>query len=291
MKKLISLIVMIVLMICCVSCAKSYEGKKISKINYSETDYNGGVTTYYVIDFENNEYLRSGKTMYDEEVKLEKKRSFNEEEEVTFINGIYSNGLLGIREKYKSTGIIDGGGWKLEIIYEDGEKKISTGSNSSPKKVFNNCSTYFYDLCKEQVLGKLPPYYGTPPKIDIWFNCDNYVSNGLTKVYTMYYKWNNNIYEENNIYELCKSNKTDLDGSGKLKVSFNTSYYDYEKKFDKFILIKFDSNEELSNEEIVSENKWFNKIVFDLEYDKIYVYELQYANGDFVKYCFSTEVN
>ena len=304
MKKKLLIILLLFISIFVLSCNKdennhdndldiktTYDGKEISKINYSTIDYNGGVRKYYVIDFENNEYLSSGYTMLDEEKELKKKRDFTEEEEVTFINGIYSNGLLGIKEEYKATGILDGGGWNLEIIYEDGEKKTSTGDNDAPEKVFNSCSTYFYDLCKEQVLGNLPPYYTTPPQIDVFFNSENYSSNGLTRVYTMSYKWNNNLFEENNIYELCKSNKTEFDGSRKFKVGFYTANYKYEKRFAKFILTICDNNEELSNETIVSESKWFKQIEFDLEYDKIYVFELQYANGDFVKYCFSTEVN
>ena len=293
MKRKLLIILLLFISIFMLSCKKdeAYNGKKISKINYCTIDYNGGFREYYVIDFENNEYLSSGYTMPDAEKVLEKKRSFTEEEETLFINGIYSNGLLGIKEEYTATGIIDGGGWNLEIIYEDGEKKISTGSNSAPEKVFNSCSTYFYDLCKEQVLGNLPPYYTTPPSINLFFRNENYYDNGLTRIYIMSYKWNNNIYEENNIYELCRSRKTDFDGSRKLKVGFYTENYNYEKKFTKFTLTIFDNNEELSNEKLVSENNWFKQIEFDLEYDKIYVFELQYANGDFVKYCFSTEVN
>ena len=274
------------------SCSSKYNGKKIITINYQTIDYMGGMTNKYVIDLEKNEYLKSRFISYDENPQLELIRSFSEEEEETFINGIYSNGLLRLKKEYKPlTKIIDGGGWSLEIIYEDGSVRKSSGSNAGPKNVFNDCSTYFYDLCHTEVLGMLPKYYKEPPQISVSFRGNSFNGNGYNKIYKIAYKWNKNVLETNDLFELCKSTKTEFEKDVSYKVVFYTANYDYEKKFDKFVLISFDNNNELSNKKTISENKWFKQIEFELEIDKIYVFELHYENGDFVQYAFSTEVN
>lgn len=287
-----SIIILLIMTFFLFSCSSKESENKIAKITYQTIDYMGGYTQSYIIDFDRNEFLRSHYIMEEDNSELTVVRSFSEEEEKVFINGITKNGLLNLKERYEPAGIVyDGGGWVLEIVYVDGEIKKSTGKNASPKTIFNNCSTYFYDLCKEEVLGMLPKYYKEPPQISVSFRGNSFNGNGYNKIYKIAYKWNKNVLETNDLFELCKSTKTEFEKDVSYKVVFYTANYDYEKKFDKFVLISFDNNNELSNKKTISENKWFKQIEFELEIDKIYVFELHYENGDFVQYAFSTEVN
>ena len=113
----------------------------------------GGNTREYILDFENNVYSVVDTTISNDYVPItEVKKTFSEKEEAVFIDTVYSYGLFNIKKNYTNPNIIDGSGWILVIEYEDKTSKVSHGSNSSPKKVFERCSAAFYDLCGERVL-------------------------------------------------------------------------------------------------------------------------------------------
>ena len=111
------------------------------------------------MDFENNTvksraYLPSGgNNNPDFEIIAE----FSEEEEVGFINRLYTYGLFGIKAEYKAPiGVMDGSGWSMVINYSDGTQKKSTGSNNSPDSVFEKCAKAFYDICEDGIVAHVP---------------------------------------------------------------------------------------------------------------------------------------
>ena len=167
MKKILTLAIMFIALFSlfgCVDTIRTYDGKKISKISYESVDYNGGYTEIFLIDFEDNKVWKKATFPdYTAEQKQNNqfslKNEFTDEEEQTFINEIYSYGLFDIKQNYYQSGIVDGGGWTLEITYANGSTKVSKGSNSKPTKVFDKCAIPFYKICKEQVLGQIPSSY------------------------------------------------------------------------------------------------------------------------------------
>ena len=67
-----------------------------------------------------------------------------------------------------------------------------------------------------------------------------------------------------------------------------TSNYDYDKKFKQITVTEYDYNIDLTNEKVIYSGKWFKQIKLDIQFNKIYVYELTYENGDYVCYTFNT---
>ena len=278
-----------------IGCNKDYSGLAINKLSFKTIDYMGGATVTKVIDFQTNQYLKSENIPWKEvETTLEVKKTFTDEEEMIFINGIGNAGLFDIDEYYKEEHVMDGGGWELVIEYQDGTIFVSKGSNKSPTRVFNKCSTYFYDLCGEEVMGMLPDYYYEPPGISYSFGYEvpngSGSFNGFTGIARVGFQWNGFEEASKDIYQLNLENSQDnefLKGKNYKLVLF-TSNYHCKTKFNKFVLKSYDFNEELTNEKIVCEDKWFDQIVIDIELDKIYVFELGYKNGDFVQYTLNT---
>lgn len=274
---------------------KEYQGIEITKMTYITIDYNGGYTEKRVLDFLENKYYSAG-FLPDEEVPLEVKKTFKDEEEKVLIDACYVNGLFDLEEKYEESGIIDGGGWHLIIEFADGTTKISDGDNAGPSKIFNKCATYFYDLCGEVVMGILPEYYIYPPGISYGFeySYDNHIvsNNSFSRVVRASYKWNKNKIEKD-LYLLNENNKdkNEFITAYDYKLVLFTSNYNYDKKFNKITVKKYDYNSELTSEEVIYSGKWFKQIDLDLEFNKIYVYELSYDNGDYVQYTFNTYVN
>ena len=299
MKKILFIFLFSIFGFILVSCntIKEYTGKEIVKLTFKDIDYNGGYTINRVLDFVNNRYLANGFLPGDEdEQDLELKRMFTDEEEKEFIDGCYSNGLFNLRKNYKGFGIVDGGGWYLIIEYADGSTKKSAGVNSSPTRIFNKCSIYFYDLCGEEVIGMLPDYYYSPPGVSISFSYEYGVygkgsDNSLARVSMANYKWNKFASTNNNIYLLNKdtSSKSEFLANNDYKLVLYTANYDCKEKFTNVIVKNYDYNENLTNEKEVYKGKWFKQIEIDLELDKIYKYTLEFKDGDFVEYTFSTK--
>lgn len=178
--------------------------------------------------------------------------------------------------------------------YVDGTSKTSTGDNASPTKVFNNCATAFYDLCREGVVGAVPSNYYNPPAISLSFKYSykkyNFSDNTLSSLTRVNYKWNKFESLDNDIY-LINSNlnpKPKFLENNKYHLSLFTSNYGDNEKFTKCVLKNYDLNEDLSNEKIVLSKKWFNQVETELELNKIYLIELTFKDGDFVQYTFNT---
>ena len=156
MKKHITIILVLCLFVGLTGCTpaiKTYTGKKLTKLSFSKIEYMGGNTREYILVFESNVYSVVDTTISNDYVPItEVKKTFSEEEEAVFIDTVYSYGLFNIKKNYTNSHIDDGAGWILVIEYEDKTSKISQGSNSSPKKIFERCSAAFYDLCGERVL-------------------------------------------------------------------------------------------------------------------------------------------
>ena len=273
---------------------REYQGVDIIQITYITEDYNGGYKEKKVLDFLENKYYSAG-FLPDEEVPLELKKTFNDEEEKVLIDACYTNGLFDLEEKYEESGIIDGGGWHLIIEFADGTTKKSFGDNAGPSEIFRKCATYFYDLCGEIVMGSLPQYYIYPPGISYSFEYqyDKGIvsSNDFFKVVRASYKWNKN----ESVEELYFLNET-IKGKNKAtsmysyKLELFTSNYDCDEKFTEITVRKYDYNSELTNEEVIYKGKWFRYLDLDLEFNKIYVYELSFKNNDYVQYTFNTYV-
>lgn len=288
-------VLFIIFLICLLASCNSirkYTGTKITKLTYITIDYNGGYTKKRVLDFNENKYYSNGYFSTNDNPELECKNIFTDEEEKVFIDSCYSFGLFDLKELYIETGIIDGGGWKLIFAYEDGVTKTSTGSNAVPTNIFNKCSTYFYDLCGEEVMGTLPRYYKYPPQISYSFSIGNasISNNGLARVVRADYKWNKSESLGNNLYLLVEADKdkNEFFKDYAYQLVLYTSNYDCNEKFNKIMVKQYDYNKNLSNEEIIYTGKWFKQIKLDLKLDKIYVYELKFKDGDFVQYTFST---
>ena len=93
----------------------------------------GGYTVTHELDFNENKNSSLGYLPIEvENPKLEIKSTFTDEEEKVFMDLCYTYGLFNIKESYKSSGIMDGGGWDLIIEYIDGTIKTSRGDNAGP---------------------------------------------------------------------------------------------------------------------------------------------------------------
>ena len=298
MKK-IAIIILIVITFMSSSCS-SNKREDIVKITYQTVDYNGGYTTNAVLNFENNEYRRNAYLPENTDFKepeLELIKTFSDEEEKEFIKGINDAGLLNIKEHYEKSGIIDGGGWTLIIEFSDGTIFKSTGSNDSPQNVFNKCSTYFYDLCNEEVMGMLPQYYKDQPNVSYTlyvFEGEKRISAtmGLPYIKKGNYKWNKRSSFDNNYYDMNndqEENNSFFD-SYSYKLRLSTYNYDFDDRFTNITIYEYDFNKELSNDKTIYTGKWFKQIELDIELNKIYVYRLEFKNGNYVEYTFNTAI-
>lgn len=303
MKKALSLVLAIITLLCClVGCSeaiKEYDKTPLISLTYTHVDYNGGYTTEYLFDFEQNIVTRHSYLPGNEEIdRLETLATFSDEQEKTLINRLYTYGLFDIKKEYKSPpGIIDGGGWNLKISYNDGTNKTSSGSNNSPSYVFSKCTEAFFDICGDGVVGRVPPEYHTPPSISysLDFTIGNHTtSQGATSLVERgNYKWNGFEETSQNYFQLNQNRSFPyaLDKNTTYEFVLYTSNYGNYDRFKECVVLSYDFNEELSGEEIVIKKGWFKQIEFTLQTNKIYVVKLSFRNGDFVEYTFNTKVN
>ncbi len=322
MKKIsIILFTALVLSVSLTSCSaatglftREYAGEKIAELVFEKIDYMSAEKITYRIDFTSNTVYRK---KYDPSMKYpdlltEEElnsddynnndifvniNSFTEEEEKAFIDACYSHGLFGIRKKYEKNNVDDGGGWILDIKYENGDSKTSVGSNDSPSRIFDNCAVLFFDLCGEQVLGSLPQTFKSPPNLSVAFSYtkgNNSVStNEGFQIFRMDYYWNEGrfVSDRNDFYSINgELERFPFEAGITYEAVFYTANYRDYDKFSKFILKSYDYNEEMTGETTVAELGWFKQEEFILELNKIYVYELQFKNGEYVRYTFNTKV-
>ena len=300
MKKSFVIFILSIALLLITGCTeKEYDGQDIKSIEFSTTDYNGGLTVDHLIDLETNEYKQRRYNPFASLlIDYETIREFTEEEEKVFINGIYNAGLLNIDEEYSEEGVIDGGGWHLIIKYNDDSIFESNGSNASPTDVFNKCSVFFYDLCKKEIMGVLPEYYIYPPEVSFSIeyedeNGNTALDNSFTKFTRVNYKWNNVVkelgsyYGINNLFKIHNTFKDDIN----YKLVLYTSNYHYKEKFNNCEVREYNFDSDLTGEEIIYKGHWFEQIEVELKLDKIYVFRYSYKDGDYVEYTFSTYVN
>ena len=131
-----------------------YKGKPIEKITYTVIDYMGGYTDVHVIDFLGNTYSACGYLPAEEQsgCLTEIKSTFTDEQEIAFLNSAYKAGFFKLEGEYKPNEVIlDGGGWKLEILYTDGTKRTATGDNIWPQELKDSRNS-FEELCGVKVV-------------------------------------------------------------------------------------------------------------------------------------------
>ena len=312
MKKMNCIIISLILCVFLIGCSenieiKEYNGIKLTQLEYFEIDYNGGHTTEYVFDFTENVVKICNYFPYEEEKVYEVITLFTDEEERILINKLYSYGLFNIKEDYKSpSGIIDGGGWNLNIYFEDGSLKSSKGSNNVPEKVFNNCSKAFYDICGDGIVGYVEREYYLPPLIDcsVSYSIDgsnyHFGSFGAGYYQKGNYLWNgfsdfnvNPYFISESIFDNIKKQKEEFKyvQGIEYKLCLYTSNYkmygDY-PRFKRCIVRSYLFDEGLSDEKIIFSENWFSQKEFVLEENRLYVIKLTFNNGDYVEYTFNT---
>ena len=299
MKKInILFLILLISILSACNTNKEYSGTKITKLTYITIDYNGGYTKEYLLDFNNNEYLSVGYLPIDDiNPQLELKKTFTEKQEKEFIDTCYTHGLFNLKESYSASGIIDGGGWDLIIEYEDGTTKTSKGDNAAPDNVFQKCSTAFYDICGEVVMGRLPDYYDYPPNVSYAFHYSydktTVSTNGIAKIKRGNYKWNNFESLDNDYFQINEEikDKNEFVSDYKYELVLYTSNYDCKEIFIKAKVTEYDYNSELTNKKELYTGIWFSQIEIELQLNKIYVYELKFLDGDYVQYTFNTFCN
>lgn len=297
MKKIFSCFLLTILCFCLIGCEppiKEYKGTKINKLTYATIYYFGGITQEYILDFEKNEYSTAAHSLGYGSSESQIKRTFGEDEEKSFIDACYTYGLFDLEEEYNQPDVIDGGGWTLTIEYADQTTKISHGSNAVPEAIFNKCSVPFYELCGEEVMGLLPENYATPPDVDVSFRyeTDNTITsdNSLASIVQVDYLWNKKSSPAQDIFALNETTKGKNHFSSDItyKMIFYTANYHCYKKFKKITIKEYDFNNELTGEKIIHSGRWFRQIELNMNLNKIYVYKLEYSDGDFVRYTFNT---
>ena len=295
MKKVLPFLLLLFCIIFLSSCTRRDD---IVKLSYTTIDYMGGSSITHIIDFEKNEYSKNYSQPHVKEgTETISVSTFTDEEERIFIEGINKCGLLNINEKYEDPSVLDGGGWNLVVEYSDASTFTSTGSNDAPTKVFNACSTYFYDLCSERVLGTLPKYYVSPPDISYSFHYNtensNVSTNGLTRTRIGNYKWNKKESLNNDYYNINEELKVNnnFKNNYNYKLVLYTANYDYDERFTNIEVTQYDYNEKMTNKNEIYNGKWFKQIELDIEMNKIYIYKISYKNGDFFEMTFNTFVN
>lgn len=303
MKKLIASALAAVILLCCfVGCSegiKEYDQTPLASLTYTMVDYNGGFTTEYLFDFEQNIVTRHSYLPTDDENdRLETLAEFSDEQEKALIDKLYTYGLFNIKREYKSPpGIVDGGGWSLKIGYKDGTSKVSSGSNNSPRSVFSKCAEAFFDICGDGVVTRVPPEYYTPPNISCTIDLtigNHTTSQGATSLVKRgNYKWNGFEEASQNYYQLNQNRSFpyEIDENTAYKFVLYTSNYGNYDRFNECAVVSYDFEEGLPGEDIVIEKGWFKQIEFDLQANKIYVVKLSFKNGDFVEYTFNTKQN
>ena len=301
--KALSLILTVILALslllssCEIKRMKEYNGKELVKLTYETVVYNGGFTETNVLDFVKNEYRFTEFDPYADEEEMngnDFSSEFSEDEERAFLNACYTYGLFDILPSYEIDAD-DGGGWVLEIEYEDGTKKRSEGRNDAPYVVFNNCATAFFDLCGHVVLGTLPLYYATPPRISysLSYSIDDkhlVTGNSFINVKPASYKWNGHEYTDFDIFAINEStrDKNNLSAEYDYKLVLYTSNYDCKERFSKITVTEYDYNAELSDGRVIYSGGWIKQEEMDISLNKIYVYELTFRDGDYAQFTFNT---
>ena len=276
---------------------KEYNGVKITSVTYMKRDTR--FVYFKKIDLMNNQYCKKSLTEAEylnngwDAGQYEFQHEFTEEDEKDFVDGIYSAGLLNMKDEYvNSYPDFDYYDWYIIIDYEDDTTKQTRGMSLQPNDLFNKCSTFFYDICHEEVIGELPRGYIKPNSLSlecIVNDVEIYAYSERVSIPRQYvnYEWNNSSLINNDIYEI---NKTCFIGPAILKYAkYQLEIKDiYYKKFSKLILKSYDYNEDLTNEKLICEKGYVEKFVVDLEPNKIYLCSVYYDDGNYYELTFNT---
>ncbi len=301
MKKIVFLLLNFLILSTFVSCGlleslfdknkiREYEGEKIAKLTYTSISFMGdGGRDTYTVDFSENKVFEDRYNGIEDTTENSLINTFTDEEGKSFIDRCYTYGLFEIEERYETLDVCDGGGWKFEILYENGEKFESEGFNAGPWDVFKNCAIAFYDVWRINIGGRLPLSFFNPPKL--YMGVEDYIKNNTLAVQADY-SWNEGrfVSDSRDYYSINVNFGSrvffeDID----YDLFFSTVNYDHPVSFTRFILKSYDYNEKMTGEKILISRGWFNRITIPMELDKIYVYELQFENGDYVRYTFNTK--
>ncbi len=270
---------------------REYRGDEITEIIYESVDYMGGFTDTHKISFTDNKvYFK------EDEGEFSEIRSFTDEEESRFLNICYSGGLFGISDRYENKNVMDGGGWSLTVNYKNGKSKLSTGSNASPTSVFSKCAVAFFDLCGERVLGRLPENFLEPPKLVL--EAPVLTDDGSINIVVGYetatadFYWSEGRFSAENsdlfmLNEELRKTQDTIDAGE--KISIKTDRYENYSGFRRFVLKSYDYNPQLSGERVIADRLFFTSGEFELEPNKIYVYEMHFDNGEYVCRTFNTK--
>ena len=307
-KRIGTLLLLIALAFNLTSCGtsffkKEYNGKRISSItkyyHYAYYDYDDHcwMSSKDLIDFDSNKYF-SGYVKSDElDADAEEKSSFSDEAEKEFMDLCYEYGLFDLEEEYTTDIVVDDGGgdWDFIIEYEDGTTKKSHGEFMAYPEAFEKCATVFYDLCRDGVVGSVPTSYIYPPEPGATFHYKR--SDGTSfgggnvglKQSRVNYKWNKQEVTDADLFRINDENRNEhvfyYDTRTTL-VLWKT--YDWKEKFIRIKITEYDFNEELTNPRVIHRGFFGRQVEFDIEINKIYVYELKFANGDYVQYTINT---
>lgn len=269
---------------------RKYKETPLLKLTFETVQEYNGITETYVVDFVSNDIKKHVLLPYaEEQPEVKVLANFSEEQEAVLINKLYTYGLFDIKGLYpQRPGIGEfGSNWDLAIDYADGITKKSRGINNSPMFVFRRCAKAFYDICRDGIVGYVPPQYYSPPNVS--YTVAGYASTGFSL--RTNYKWNgfesvgNDAYAAN---EQAKYNHKFYDGN-EYSLKLYTSNYGNNKKFKKCFVKMYDYNNDLTNEVVVYKGRWFKQEKIALELNKIYVVRLEFRGGDFVEYTFNTK--
>ena len=274
---------------------------KIQRYDIKSIKYEGGSgmsygPTIYYLDFENNTFTYTLKNYSKNEYQVYDVRTFTEEQEASFIDGINEAGLLDIEDHYVTDEVIDDGyGWSLNINFYDDTSISSGGYCAEPDRLFDKCTPYFIDLCGVNFLhGTLKKaverpstrvvayYYNDYNDYDVDFYLTteevSYNFNGVSKEQT------ENLFEINSRH--CQNHLLLNENYKFVLYPFASSYP--APTYEKVVIKSYDFVNPLSNEEVVFNADVFDKAELILEMNKIYTIEYKYSNGDFILSTFNT---
>lgn len=184
---------------------------------------------------------------------------------------------------------MDGGGWSININYNDETVKTSIGSNNSPTRIFKKADYAFYNLFGEDLFGTVPSSYKYPPAMDIAYDYsyDTTIVSDGTSLSSTNATWNK--YKKdgiNNIqYALQNQRYTFLE---KYDYEFTLWTANYEFKFSNLEIKSYDLNGK--DEKLIVSTNWFKQKEFELDFDSVYVITITYPQG-VCEYAFATKLN
>ncbi len=289
MKKILILVCLCLLpMLTACPANVKYEGPEVKSLEYITSDFASGQIKSYNIDFNQQKVTKKEGTSLNVEPTV--LTTFSYKDKNQFLKEVYEAGLFEIESHYEKENS-EYNTWELIICFESGITKYSIGINDYPKTVFDNCAIPFYSLCKEEVLGKIDDNYFIQSNIQIsWYLQNNPINSyGINKIElkTANYKWNLKEITNRNIYELNKEDKNIIFYDNfQYKILLSGSMG---KEITKLIIKQYDLNEELTNEKIIYEGSYNNKLEFNIELNKIYLCEFQSDEEQYCQYTFNTK--